>query len=192
MTTETAAARLGLRAYFFRILALSLCANVVMAAAMCIQPETVTVILPPTASSNDGTAGWRITSKTPDAAYLEQWSISMLALITTISPASMKGQAERFLEHVAPEVFAEMQKRLLKEMDSLRADQAGQAFYPTRIRSDAKSLRVLVEGERRTFIGSTTTSVGSVVYELAWRYTAGRLYLLALRELTPAEAAKAF
>ena len=192
MSNETAAARLGLRAYFFRLLALSLCANVIMAGAMCIEPETVTVILPPTASSKNGDNGWRITSKTPDRAYLESWSISMLSLIATISPASMKGQAERFLEHVAPEVFAEMQKRLLKEMDSLRADQAGQAFYPTRIRSDLQSLKVLVEGERRTFIGSTTTSVGSVVYELAWRYTAGRLYLMALRELPPTEASEAF
>ncbi|WP_443743833.1 TraE/TraK family type IV conjugative transfer system protein [Sutterella sp.] len=192
MSNETAAARLGLRAYILRILALSLCANVIMAGAMCIQPETVTVILPPTAASNGSPSGWRITSNTPDPEYLEQWSISMLSLIATISPASMKGQAERFLERVAPEVFAEMQKRLLKEMDSLRADQAGQAFYPTRIRSDLQTLKVLVEGERRTFIGSTTTSVGSVVYELAWRYTAGRLYLLALRELPPAEAATAF
>lgn len=158
---------------------------------LLVKPSPVlTIVIPPEAASAE--AGWIFTEKGVHSKYLEKWALSLTALVATMSPTTMEANIRRLLEHTAPEVHGELERRLMREIESLKADRAASVFYPSRTRVDAERLTVDIEGERRLLIGSKVTSVQKVVLRVRARYDAGRLHLTSLAEVPAEEAARLF
>lgn len=189
--TGAMAARLGLRSLVFRTLAASLAVNVLLGAVLLFKtPPALTILIPPGISTAED--GWVFTNDAPDARYLERHALSLVSLLTNLSPKTMEGSLARLLDHVAPESFGEMERRLMREVASLKKDMASVAFYPSRTSTDAGALSVSVLGERKLLIGSAVTSSEEAAYEARFRYSAGRLFLLSITELSPEERQKRF
>lgn len=189
--TGAMAARLGMRSLVFRTLAASLATNVLLGCALLLRtPPALTILVPPGAGTTED--GWAFTNDAPDSRYLERHALSLVSMLTNITPRTMEGSLARLLEHVAPESYGAMEKRLMREIASLKKDMASVAFYPSRTRTDANALSVTVFGERKLLIGSAVTSSDPVAYEARFRYAAGRLFLLSITELSNEERDKCF
>ena len=189
--SEATYARTGLRKSLLVFTTASVLANVLLACVLLLKPTpVVTIIVPPEAANAE--AGWVFTEKGVHPNYLERWSLAVTALVGTMSPSTMDANAAKLLALAAPEVHDEMERRLLREVESLRADRAASVFYPSRTRVDADHFTVDVEGERRVLIGSKVAGSERIVLRVRARYDAGRLYLLSLSEVPAAEAQKLF
>ena len=146
--TGAMAARLGMRSLVFRTLAASLATNVLLGCALLLRtPPALTILVPPGAGTTED--GWAFTNDAPDSRYLERHALSLVSMLTNITPRTMEGSLARLLEHVAPESYGAMEKRLMREIASLKKDMASVAFYPSRTRTDANALSVTVFGERK-------------------------------------------
>lgn len=186
-----AAARLGLRRLVIGALVASLSANVLLAGAILLRtPPVLTILVPP--GVTDPEDGWRFTERRPDPRYLERHALSLVATFSNLSPRTMDAALARLLAHVDPEREAELGKRLSREMESLRADNASVVFHPWRTRTNADALTVEVLGERRILIGSAVTSERETCYRLAFRHEAGRVWLASVSEVPPEEAGRLF
>lgn len=189
--SESTAIHLGLKRQVVTALLFSLAANVLLSGVLLVKPSPVlTIVIPPEAASAE--AGWIFTEKGVHSKYLEKWALSLTALVATMSPTTMEANIRRLLEHTAPEVHGELERRLMREIESLKADRVASVFYPSRTRVDAERLTVDIEGERRLLIGSKVTSVQKVVLRVRARYDAGRLHLTSLAEVPAEEAARLF
>ena len=179
--TTDAAARIGLRRIVFASLALSLSANVLLAAALVVhRPETRTVIVPPTAAHER--EFWSFDSRGPSAPYIERFALSLLSHAASITPDTVDAARRAILLHADPSVYGELEEPFILEGERIKKEHASSAFYPSRARVDVEKLTVDVEGVQKLFVGSTVTSSRQKTWRLTFRYDAGRLFLTSLTD----------
>ena len=103
--TGAMAARLGMRSLVFRTLAASLATNVLLGFALLLKtPPALTILVPPGAGTAE--EGWAFTNDAPDSRYLERHALSLVSMLTNITPRTMEGLCRDFLNMWRPRATA--------------------------------------------------------------------------------------
>ena len=157
--TSIVAERIGLRRSFAVIMAISFALNFILALALLLQqPETRTIVVPPTL-----------------AAEREVWTFDE-------APETVDSSRRVVLQHVDPGFYGKLEEALIVEADRIKKDHSSTIFYPDRARVNTSDLSVEVEGVQKTLVGSTVTSSRKKTWRLTFRYDAGRLFLTSLTD----------
>ncbi len=175
--TAEAAAHLQIRRAVLVLLAMSMTLNLLIASYLLVrEDQSRTVVIAP-----DAGEPYIAMNEKVSVNLLERFSTSALGLVLNLSPQTARWQIDRFLEHVAPESYAEIAAGLRRAAASLERNQAASAFFAEAATVDAEAGAVCISGLRRTLIGRAVTDETRVSVCLKTAVRMGRLWIVQLQ-----------
>ena len=111
-------------------------------------------------------------------SYLEEMALFFCHLLLDATPSAMPYQRNIILKNVDPRAYNSLKHRLIQEETRYREENLSTHFRPTRVSVDAKKLKVQVTGHLSSFVGGKQVQQRLQGFNLAFRYEAGRLWVL--------------
>lgn len=106
--------------------------------------------------------------------YLEQMASFLVHEILDVTPQSAPRQRDLILKYVSPSFYNAFRKRLLKEEELLKKEQASTSFKITEITIDQK---ITIKGIMDHYVASLKVKSEQETYEMTFIYKGGRLLL---------------
>lgn len=114
--------------------------------------------------------------------YLEQMGTFLMQLALDNTPASAEYNARMLLKYAAPASYGELERVLLVNAKRLKEDNASTVFSPRAVTPNDKENSIAFSGVLTTFIGDKRVSELQKNYLVKLGYSAGRIYVLEMRE----------
>ncbi len=135
------------------------------------------IVIPPVVEK----AFW-VDQSSVSPTYLEQFGCFIGQLLLGKSEASASLHRDIVLRHTDPIFIGHLKKQLQEEEALLGKQGSSYVFYPERIETDVKNLKVLLVGERCVFVEDKMISTTKEEYVLGFAYSGGRLLLRSLEK----------
>lgn len=116
------------------------------------------------------------------AEYLEQMGNFLMQLALDNTPISAEYNARMLLKYAAPASYGELERMLLVNAKRLKEDNASTVFSPRGVTPNEKENSIAFSGVLTTFIGDKRVSEVQKNYLVKLGYSAGRVYVLEMRE----------
>jgi conjugal transfer pilus assembly protein TraE len=175
---EDFAFRTGVKSVFQGLLIFSIVSNLCLAVALAAADRTHRETLVP---PNINKTFWVDDSKV-SAEYLEQMGHFVIQLALDNTPANVDYNAKMLLKYAAPASYGELEKVLLMNAKRLKDEGASTMFSARAMTPNDADNSVAFNGILTTWIGDKRVSQLSKNYLLKFGYSAGRVYVLELRE----------
>lgn len=170
--------RTGVKGIFQAMLVVSCATNLFLAIALASADRTHReTMVPPEIKKSF----WVEDSKVSNE-YLEQMGSFLLQLALDNTPVNVEYNAKMLLKYVAPASYGELEKALLINAKHLKDDNASTMFSPRAVTPNEKENSIAFSGVLTTFIGEKRVSEVQKNYLVKLGYSAGRIYVLELRE----------
>lgn len=117
------------------------------------------------------------------ATYLEQFGYFIGQLILTKSSQSASSQRATILRHTSPSFSNVLGKKLIEEERKLEKEQASYVFFPTNIYTNIESKKVVITGNRTTYVSDKIVSNAEEKYVLSFAFNGSRLLLTGINEI---------
>lgn len=114
--------------------------------------------------------------------YLEQMGTFLLQLALDNTPVNAEYNAKMLLKYAAPASYGDLEKALLINAKRLKEDNASTMFSPRAVTPNEKDNSIAFSGVLTTYIGEKRVSEVQKNYLVKLGYSAGRVYVLELRE----------
>lgn len=122
--------------------------------------------------------------------YLEQMGTFLLQLALNNTPPNVEYNAKMLLKYAAPASYGELEKQLLMNAKALKDSNASTLFSPRAVSINEKDNSISYAGVLTTFIGDKRVSETQKNYLVRLRYSAGKIYVIDLRETDAKEPFK--
>ena len=150
--------------------------------------STKTIFIPPTVNDANKPYSnkpfWVSDSgASPEYYQMTADYVAQLALTTDVKSAPY--QVERLLAISEPSIRGTLKAELDASALKMKNDNIQQAFYPTDFYMSKDDPVVGVKGNLKTWVGDKMTSSRQVVYRIAFKQDAGRIFLTEFKESQP-------
>jgi len=114
--------------------------------------------------------------------YLSEMTSFFAGLRLNITPSSLIYQKETLLRYTAPEFYNLLKAQLTTEAAQIKEERLVSMFYPVNRKVDMKNMKVMIEGDLKTYVGESSLPVKRVKYWVGYRYDNGRLLVKSFEE----------
>lgn len=182
--TADIASRYGMRGVILFGFVASIGINLMLTMYLVTSKETHReTFIPPTINKSFWVDGVNL-----DPAYLEEMGVFLISLFTNNTPDSAEYNANMLLRYVGTDSFGQLQKTLMANAQELVKNNVQTSFTIRGITPRPKDRTVQFAGTFVTYIGATRTSSELRIYQMAFKFANGRLYLSDLRQVNDKEA----
>lgn len=101
-------------------------------------------------------APFAVSQNQADASYLEQLSLSFIALRLNVTPETVDAQHAQLMKYVYPASQNSLKVQLAEDAKRIKDNNVNATFYMTSIRSYPAENRVDIRGELKTWIGDSS------------------------------------
>lgn len=182
--TADVASRYGMRGVILFGFVASIGINLMLTMYLVTAKETHReTFVPPTINKSFWVDGVNL-----DPAYLEEMGVFLIGLFTNNTPDSAEYNANMLLRYVGTDSYGQLQKTLFANAQELARNNVQTSFTIRGITPRPKEKSVQFAGTFVTYIGATRTSSELRIYQLAFKFANGRLYLSDLRQVNDKES----
>ncbi|WP_462373732.1 type IV conjugative transfer system protein TraE [Turicimonas muris] len=176
--TSELASRLAVRKFFIYAFAASLGVNLILAGGIVAMEDKSRVVVLPAEPSK---SFW-MDDKTVSPEYLEQMSSYLVQLALNNSPETFEHNMTQLLKYADPEKRGDIELMLLKQGRQMKSSNSSTSFIPQSVEVLPRSMKVVVSGNVRQFIGNVLTSTTQKCWTLQFRYAGTRLWVQSMHE----------
>ncbi len=176
--TSELAARLAVRKFFILAFAASVTVNLILAGGIVAMEDKSKVVVLPA----EPTKTFWMDQKSVSPEYLEQMGSYLVQLALNNSPETFEHNMTQLLKYVTPENRGETELMLLQQGRKMKSSNASTSFIPQSVEVLPRSMKVMVAGSVRQFIGNVLTSTTPKCWVLQFRYQNTRLWIESFHE----------
>lgn len=122
--------------------------------------------------------------------YIEQMGWFALQLALNNSPVGAENNARMLLKYAAPASYGDLERVLMGNVKRLRENNTSTMFSARSVTVNEHDNSVVFAGVMTTYISDKRVAEVSQAYIVRFGYSAGRIYILDLRETDPKEPFK--
>ena len=124
-----------------------------------------------------------ITQSGVNSAYLESMAMMLVNDRLNITPDNVAGSNQDLLTFVEPGFYHAFKKQLATDAAAIQSGKIASSFYVNRVRSNPKSLMVVVSGQLKRWVGERLIGSEAKRYQLTFSMSGYQLLLTAFQEL---------
>ncbi len=124
-----------------------------------------------------------ITQSGVNSAYLESMALMLVNDRLNITPENVAGSNQDLLTFVEPGFYHAFKKQLATDATAIKSGKIASSFYVNRVRSNPKSLMVVVSGQLKRWVGERLIGSEAKRYRLTFSMSGYQLLLTAFQEL---------
>jgi type IV conjugative transfer system protein TraE len=113
------------------------------------------------------TRPYELTAQSASPEYYRQMALSLVALITNVTPASVDVSHEAFRRYVAPAVYGRISEALAADAQYVKQYQIARVFWPEQVEQDRD--RVTLLGREQRVIGHNKVAEEERAYTMRLR-----------------------
>ena len=136
------------------------------------------VITPPVVNQ----AFW-VEARAVSPEYLSQMASFIAQLRLNLTPSNAVYQQETLLRYTDPAYYGDLKNELVSEAEQLEKTHTNLIFYPVEVVVNTQQLTANIIGDLSATVGNDHLPVQRIRYQLNFRYSEGRLWLTAFKEI---------